>query len=60
MMVVLSSLVSCETTANSRKAGGAAFSDSYLGRQLDANAPLRDPDSPAAQSFEQFRETDLQ
>ena len=31
-------LSSCETV-NDRQAGGGAFDDSYLGRQLDSNNP---------------------
>lgn len=50
-----SALVSCEST-NSRKAGGGAFSDSHLARQLDANAPLDDPETPGSASYEQWRD----
>lgn len=41
--LVCSSLVSCESGTN-RRAGGAAFDDSELGRKLDANSHLPDPD----------------
>jgi hypothetical protein len=49
--------VSCEST-NSRKAGGGAFDDSFLGPKLDANSALEDPYSPGSSSFEQWREKD--
>jgi len=51
----VSALVSCEST-NSRRAGGGAFDDSELGRKLDANAHLDDPEIPGQRSFEQWRE----
>lgn len=60
LAAVALALASCETTSNSRKAGGAAFSDSELGRELDSNLPGRDRDSPRAGSFQQWLETDLQ
>ena len=47
-------LVSCEST-DSLKAGGGAFSDSELGRKLDANSHLPDPDIPGERSFEEYR-----
>ncbi|MEJ6579374.1 MAG: hypothetical protein QNL33_03805 [Akkermansiaceae bacterium] len=53
----LSFLVSCEST-NSRRAGGGAFDDSQLGRKLDANAHLEDPETPGKRSFEQWRSND--
>ncbi len=49
----LATLVSCGESTDSRKAGGAAFSDSELGRKLDANAPL---ESQRDSSFEQWRD----
>ncbi|MEN8678533.1 MAG: hypothetical protein ABF391_00665 [Akkermansiaceae bacterium] len=54
--LAFSALVSCESS-NSRRAGGAAFDDSELGRKLDANSHLPDPDNPSGQSFEQWRDT---
>ncbi|MGC6427324.1 MAG: hypothetical protein ACON5H_10065 [Akkermansiaceae bacterium] len=51
----LTLFVSCEST-DSRKAGGGAFDDSYLGPRLDANAPLDDPSAPASDSYEQWRD----
>lgn len=53
---VCSALSSCESGA-SRRAGGAAFDDSELGRKLDANSHLPDPDSASGQSFEEWRQT---
>ncbi|YCM44231.1 hypothetical protein V2O64_23265 [Verrucomicrobiaceae bacterium 227] len=53
----LSFLVSCEST-NSRRAGGGAFDNSELGRKLDANAHLEDPEIPGERSFEQWRDND--
>ncbi len=53
--LLFGALVSCEST-NSRRAGGGAFGESELARQLDANAPVPDPQSPGASSFEQWRE----
>ena len=47
-------LISCEST-NSLKAGGGAFSESELGRKLDANSHLPDPDIPGERSFEEYR-----
>jgi hypothetical protein len=55
--LIASALVSCESS-NSRRAGGAAFDDSELGRKLDANSHLPDPDNPSGQSFEQWRNGD--
>ena len=54
-LTIFSALVSCEST-NSRKSGGGAFSDSHLGRQLDANTALDDPKTPGAASYDQWRE----
>ncbi len=54
-LTTFSALVSCEST-NSHKAGGAAFSDSHLARQLDANTALDDPETPGSASYEQWRE----
>ena len=48
------SLISCEST-NSKKAGGGAFSESELGRKLDANSHLPDPDIPSDRTFEEYR-----
>jgi hypothetical protein len=53
--LVFSSLVSCESGA-SRRAGGAAFDDSELGRKLDANSHLPDPENPSGQSFAEWRQ----
>jgi len=50
-----SALMSCESTS-SRKAGGAAFSDSHLARQLDSSTPLDDPETPGSASYEQWRD----
>ncbi len=47
-------LTSCGESVDSHKAGGAAFSDSELGRKLDANTPLESNSVPT--SFEQWRE----
>ena len=52
---IFSALVSCEST-NSRKAGGGAFSDSQLARDLDANVALDDPNTPGSESYDQWRE----
>lgn len=56
-VVLLGFLVSCEST-NSRKAGGGAFDDSYLGPKLDANSAIDDPASPESESYEQWRNQD--
>ena len=48
-------LASCESS-NSLRAGGGAFDDSELGRKLDANAHLPDPENPGGQSFSQWRD----
>ncbi|MDA7870084.1 hypothetical protein N9A93_05605, partial [Akkermansiaceae bacterium] len=53
--LVFSSLVSCES-GSSRRAGGAAFDDSELGRKLDANSHLPDPENPSGQSFAEWRQ----
>ncbi len=53
----VSVLASCEST-NSRRAGGGAFDDSELGRKLDANSHLDDPEIPGQRSFEQWRDRD--
>ncbi|MDB4515209.1 hypothetical protein N9086_02845 [Akkermansiaceae bacterium] len=53
--LVFSSLVSCES-GFSRRAGGAAFDDSELGRKLDANSHLPDPENPSGQSFAEWRQ----
>lgn len=53
-MVSVSVLASCEST-NSRRAGGGAFDDSELGRKLDANSHLNDPEIPGERSYEQWR-----
>ncbi len=53
-MVFVSVLASCEST-NSRRAGGGAFDDSELGRKLDANSHLDDPEIPGERSYEQWR-----
>jgi len=53
----LSFLASCEST-NSRRAGGGAFDNSELGRKLDANAHLEDPETPGERSYEQWRDHD--
>lgn len=53
----LTFFVSCEST-NSRKAGGGAFDDSFLGPKLDANAALADPNAPGSKSYEQWRDQD--
>lgn len=54
---LLGALVSCEST-NSRKAGGGAFDDSYLGPRLDANSAIEDGSSPSSDSYEQWRNQD--
>ena len=54
-LVLFSFLTSCEST-NSLRAGGGAFDDSELGRKLDANSHLDDPEIPGRRSFEQWRE----
>jgi hypothetical protein len=51
----VSVLASCEST-DSRRAGGGAFDDSELGRKLDANSHLDDPEIPGDRSYEQWRE----
>ena len=48
---------SCAET-NSFRAGGGAFDDSELGRKLDANSHLPDPEVPVDRSFEQWRNQD--
>jgi hypothetical protein len=53
--LVCSSLISCESGTN-RRAGGAAFDDSELGRKLDANSHLPDPENPSGQSFAEWRQ----
>ncbi len=53
--LVFSSLFSCES-GSSRRAGGAAFDDSELGRKLDANSHLPDPENPSGQSFAEWRQ----
>ncbi|MBT4796765.1 hypothetical protein OAL53_00350 [Akkermansiaceae bacterium] len=53
--LVFSSLVSCES-GPSRRAGGAAFDDSELGRKLDANSHLPDPENASGQSFAEWRQ----
>ncbi len=53
--LVFSSLVSCES-GSSRRAGGAAFDDSELGRKLYANSHLPDPENPSGQSFAEWRQ----
>ena len=55
LSLITAGLVSCEST-NSREAGGAAFSDSHLARQLQPNAPLDDPKTPGSESYEHWRE----
>lgn len=50
-------LASCESTS-SRRAGGGAFDNSELGRKLDANAHLEDPEIPGERSYEQWRNND--
>ena len=57
LTVLVSLLSSCEST-NSRRAGGGAFDNSELGRKLDANAHLEDPETPGDRSFEQWRNND--
>lgn len=57
LLIFLGGLVSCEST-NSLRAGGGAFDDSELGRKLDANSHLDDPEIPGSRSFEQWREQD--
>lgn len=52
---VISLISSCEST-NSRRAGGGAFDSSELGRKLDANSHLEDPEIPGEKSYEQWRE----
>ena len=48
----------CETVPD-HKAGGGAYDDSHLARQLDSNNPALDTkDAPSAASFEQWREQD--
>jgi len=54
LVLALLALVSCGESTDSRKAGGAAFSDSELGRKLDANSALET--NRPANSFEQWRE----
>ena len=54
-LAFVSVLASCEST-NSLRAGGGAFDDSELGRKLDANSHLDDPEIPGQRSFEQWRE----
>jgi len=54
-LAFVSVLVSCEAT-NSLRAGGGAFDDSELGRKLDANSHLDDPEIPGQRSYEQWRE----
>jgi len=56
-LVFVSALTSCEST-NSRRAGGGAFDDSELGRKLDANSHLDDPEIPGDRSYEQWRNQD--
>jgi hypothetical protein len=51
----VSTLASCEST-NSRRAGGGAFDESELGRKLDANSHLDDPEIPGDRSYDQWRE----
>ena len=46
---------SCEST-DSRRAGGGAFDNSELGRKLDANSHLEDPEIPGERSYEQWRD----
>ena len=49
-------LNSCETVPE-RTAGGGAYDDSYLAKQLDSNNPKVDvKDAPSAESYEQWRE----
>lgn len=50
-----SALVSCGAS-DDRRGGGPAFDDSELGRKLDANSHLPDPDNPSGQSFDQWRQ----
>ena len=47
-------LTSCESV-NSKRAGGGAFDESEMGRKLDANSHLPDPDIPGGRSFEEYR-----
>ena len=54
-VIFVSVLTSCEST-NSRRAGGVAFDDSELGRKLDANSHLDDPEIPGERSYEQWRD----
>ena len=54
-LVFVSALSSCEST-NSRRAGGGAFDESELGRKLDANSHLDDPEIPGERTFEQWRD----
>ena len=54
-VIFVSVLTSCEST-NSRRAGGGAFDDSELGRKLDANSHLDDPEIPGERSYEQWRD----
>ncbi|MDA7518339.1 hypothetical protein N8529_01105 [bacterium] len=53
--LVSSALVSCQAS-DDRRGGGPAFDDSELGRKLDANAHLPDPDNPSGQSFNEWRQ----
>jgi hypothetical protein len=53
-VVIVSAFASCEST-NSRRAGGGAFDESELGRKLDANSHLDDPEIPGERSYEQWR-----
>ena len=56
-IAVVSLLSSCEST-NSRRAGGGAFDNSELGRKLDANSHLEDPEIPGERSYDQWRSND--
>lgn len=52
------SIFSSCSEVNSFRSGGGAFDDSELGRKLDANSHLPDPEVPVDRSFEQWRNKD--
>ena len=50
-------LVSCEST-NRRRAGGGAFDDTPMGKNLDGSAIVPDTEDLAKESFEAWRQLD--
>ncbi|MCX8239169.1 MAG: hypothetical protein ACJAT6_000316 [Akkermansiaceae bacterium] len=54
-LAFVSVLTSCEAP-NNHVGGGGAFDESELGRKLDANSHLDDPEIPGGRTYEQWRD----